>query len=318
MNHLLRNVLSCATACLLTIATHSYGQEYPHRPIQMVVPNSPGTGQDTLARWIAPEMAKFLGQPVIVINKPGADFILGFEYVAKTAPADGYTLVVTSVSNLAILPSIFKQLPFDPLKDLTPFVGFVTQRFVLGSPVSKPWRNMREFVDYAKANPGKLNYGTASPNIRLGSAAVVNTFGLNMERINYPGGGPYLLALVRGEIDTAFLQEQQATEKVRVLAVSGATRAPAFPEAPTYTELGLPDLPGIDYSLNVRAGTPKAIMDKLFSATAYALRQPTVRENIEKAQWTIVERNAEAEAANLARQASLFADIARKAGIEQQ
>jgi tripartite-type tricarboxylate transporter receptor subunit TctC len=305
-------------ALCLPFAGVGGAQDYPNRAIQMIVPNAAGTNGDILGRLMAAEMAKVLGQPVVVINKPGADSIVGFEYVAKQAPADGYTIVVTSVSNLSILPSIVKDLRFDPLKDLPPFMGFATSRFVFASPVTKPWKNMAELVTYAKTNPGKLNYGTASANIRLGSEAVISNYGLAMERISYPSGGPYLLAIARGEIDMGFLGEQQANDKVRVLAVSGTKRAPAFPDAPTYAELGMPPLPGIDYSLNARAGTPKEAIAKLHAAAQFAIRQPGLIERLNKAQWDVVERGPEEEAKNLAAQGALFAAIAKSAGVEPQ
>ena len=153
-------------------ASVAVSQEYPSRPIRLIVATSAGTLSDLAPRVMATGMSKVLGQPVIVENRPGANSLVGFEYVAKKVPADGYTLASALVAALASLPVGAKDLPFDPLKDLPPVIVFAEGLFVFGSPAQAQWKTFVEMVAYAKANPGKLNYGSSNLNSRLLSEAV--------------------------------------------------------------------------------------------------------------------------------------------------
>lgn len=151
-----RAFLMLVTAACVFGADSTMAQDYPSRPIRFIVPNTPGSSTDFPARIISPAMSKLLGQPIIVENKPGAAQLLGYEYVAKQVPADGYTIAVVTVPALVTLPLTVKNLRFDPLKDLRPIIGLVEQRFLLASSSQESWNTFREMVGYAKANPGKL------------------------------------------------------------------------------------------------------------------------------------------------------------------
>lgn len=313
-------LLLAAIGCLSGTAS-VVAQEFPTKPIRLIVPNNPGTTSDLVGRLMATGMSKFLGQPVIVENKPGANTIIGSEYVAKQAPADGYTIVVSFVEGLAALPLTVKDLRFDPLKDLPPVIGLVLSSAIIASSSSMPWTTVRGMVAYSRANPGKLNYGAPSSNVRLPTEAVVRGLGINAVHVPYSGGAPYLNALVSGEIHLGFLSEASVNtlgDKVRVLAVSGKRLHAKYPDVPTLADLGFPELQGNNASLNVRLGTPQVAIDKLYLAASQALLQPEMVARFDAVQFEIVNDNPVAAAKKLGDVAKAFADIARKVGIQPQ
>lgn len=309
-------VLSAVAGSMLWSVVGS-AQDFPTKPIRFIVPSNPGTIQDTLARVVGPEMAKSLGQPSITENKPGAAFAIGYEYVAKQAPADGYSLAVVNLATLVALPATSKDLRFDPLKDLIPVIGLVEGRYAFGSSSKMPWKSLKEMIAQAKANPGKLNYATASPLGQLQTAAFISDLGLDVVHVPYPGAGAaYSQAIASGEVHMVFTAEAQAIalgDKFRVLAISGAQRSARFPDAPTFTELGFPKIRGLSYSFNVRSGTPTVIVNKLYAAASRALQQPEVRSIlVNKMQQEIIDENPQVAAKRLAEQGEYFADMARK------
>lgn len=296
-------------------------QDFPNKLVRIVVPNSAGTILDLLSRIMAPDMAKSLGQAVIVENRPGANNIIGLEYVAKQAPADGYTIVTATVSVLATLPLLAKDLRFDPHNDLPPLIGLVDTRSTLSASAKMPYKNFRDMVTYAKANPGKLNYGDPSPAVRLVMEIILRESGLDVVRVPYAAAGPYQQAVAGGEIQMGILGEAAVAtwgDKINVLAVTGVNRLPSLPNTPTFAELGLPQVPGQSTSMNVRAGTPKAAMDKLYSAAVFALSQPEVKAQFTKLQSDISIETPEVAAKKLAQQAKMFGDVAKSAGIQPQ
>lgn len=307
-----------ATAC--AAATSGLrAQDFPSRPIRFVVPYGAGATLDLVARVVGQEMARILAQPVVVENKPGADAIIGFEYVAKQMPADGYTIMIAAVSGLATLPLTVKGLRFDPLSDLPPVLGLVEGKYILTVSTQLPVRTFAEFVAHARANPGKLNFGASSTTVRLQTEALLRELGLNVTYVPYRSGPTYIQAIETGEIQMGFVAEGSAMamgDKARVLAVTGADRSANFRDVPTFVELGLPSIRGVSYSLNVRAGTPRAAWDKLQATATQALQQREVRAQLLKMGLDPVAQPAEAAAKRLAEEARLFGDVARKAGIQ--
>ncbi len=299
----------------------SVAQEFPSKPIRVVVASSPGSSSDLAARVVVPEMSKALGQPVIVENKPGAGQIIGLEYVARQMPADGYTLAVPTVEALVLLPLLTKDLRFDPLKEL-PITAMIAEgRLVLASAIKFPWKTFGELVAYIKSNPGKLNYGSSSAAIRITTVAITRQFGLDVVYVPYSAGGPYIQALSAGQIEMGIAGVASAVamgDRVRVLAVTGTQRRPPFLDAPTFAELKLPPLRGTSYSLNSRIGTPKAILDRIHAATARALQQPEVRAALANILLEPVEESIEASAKGLADLAALYGDTVKKAGIQPE
>ena len=299
------------------LAAGASAQDYPNKPIRLIVPSNPGVPMDMVARTLAPSMIKAMGQPVIVENKPGANLVIGMEYVVRQ-PADGYNLLLVAVGSLATLPVSVKDLRFDPLKDLPPVIGLAEDRYTFGSSSSLPWNTIQELVAHAKANPGKLNFGASNNSVRMLAEAVTRGSGMNVVYIPYSQASAYLTAMVSGEVHMGVLPTAVTIpwgDKFRVLAVSGSTRQPPFMHVPTFAELGMPQIPGTSYSINVATGTAKPVIDRVYAAGSYALQQPEVRDQFVKMNMVIVPETAEAAARKLADEARFYADVARRIGL---
>lgn len=296
-------------------------QDFPNKPLRIIVAESPGTTTDIVARVMAPEMSRLLGQPIVIEQKLGAGSLIGLEYVAKQVPADGYTSVSVSVTSLATLPLTVKDLRFDPLKDLPPYIGLAEGRLVFGTSPKLPWKNFKELVTSAKATPGKLNYGASSPQVRFPMLMLVQDLALDVVSIPYSAGGPYLQALVAGEVHMGFMGEAAAIgfgERLRMLAVTGDKPSVAVPDIPTFTQLGYPQVPGVGYSFNLPAQTPRPIVDRLNAAASRALAHPDVKGGLAKLRLDILDDSADTSAKKLAEIGRNYAGIAQKMGIQPQ
>lgn len=312
--------LLASTLALVLTGTVS-AQDQPSRVFRLVVPNTPGNIQDTVARVMAPEMSRFLGQPVIIENKPGAGGLIGLEYVAKQLPADGYAAASVAVASLATLPVTVKDLRFDPLADLPPVIGLIETRFVFGSASQLPWKSLNELVVHAKATPGRLNYGSPAPSVRLPTEVLLRGLGLDIVYVPYAGAAPYFKAVVAGEVQMGLVNEPQAIafgDRFRVLAVTGERRSSHFPDAPTMTELGYRQIRGLSYSFNVRSGTPKPAIERLSAASSYALRQPEVRARFANLHVEIIDEPQDAAASRLSQDAKLFQEVAAAIGFKPE
>ena len=310
---------SAAFSAALT--TSALAQNFPNKQIHFVVPYGAGATLDNVAPLVGQEISKTLAQPVVVENKTGADGIIGFEYVAKQAPADGYTICIAAVSGLATLPLTVKGLRFDPLKDLPPLVGMVEGKYILTVPNTLPAKNFAEFVALAKASPGKLNYGASSTTVRLQSEALLAALGIDVVYVPYKSGPQYIQAIAAGEIQMGFVAEGSAmsiANRARAIAVTGPQRTSNFPGVPTFDEVKLTSIRGVAYSLNVRAGTPKAAADRLQAAVQQALALPEVKDKLAKMGLDAVAQGPEAAAQRLADEARTFAAVAAKAGVKPE
>lgn len=299
-------------------------QEYPTRPISFIVANPTGTPTDLLARTLAQEVSKAVGQPIIVENKPGANQVIAFEYVAKQAPADGYTWAMVYTTALVTLPLLVKDLRFDPLKDLTPIIGLAEDRLALWTSAKSPWKTFGELVKHAKANPGKLNYGYPSSGIRLTTEALIRSpdLGLSIVNVPYKGSAPYYQAITSGEVHMGLGAVQVAVSQgdmVRILAVTGNTRMQAYPDVPTFTQLGYPYIRGVSYIMSARTGTPKSVIGKVHDAVARTLQQPATRTRLSSLGVEIMgDSSAESASKNQADEARLYAEIAKRIGIQPE
>ena len=313
-------ILLAAAALCVGAVQSALAQSFPNKIVHFVVPYSPGTSPDIVARILAEEMAKTLGQPIIVENRGGADGAIGMEYVLHQ-PADGYTVLSTITSNLAILPLTAKNLRFDPLKELPPVIGAVEGRYVFLSSAAAPWTSFEELVAYAKAHPDKLNSGSPTPQVRMSNEELFRGLGVSITDIPYSSGGPYATALLANEVQMGFISTSSAISfgsRVRILAVTGETRRPPFMNVPTLKELGRPDLPGLSFTLNVADGTPAPIVATLHDAAAKALALPAVRKRFEDQGFDVVAESAEAATRRLADQYRFFSDAAKRAGIKPE
>ncbi|MBI4189970.1 MAG: tripartite tricarboxylate transporter substrate binding protein [Betaproteobacteria bacterium] len=310
------------TSALSVFASHNApAQAYPDKPIRIIVSNPPGSISDIVARTVGSEMSKILRQPVIVESKVGANQLIAYRYVAKKVPAGGYTLAFVTRENMAIMPATVKDLQFDPLNDLPPIIGLVEAKMVLASPLKAPWKNFQELVAYAKANPGKLNYGSSSPVTQLPVEALKYGLGMDIVNVMYPGA--VNVQLITGEIQLTFFTETYIIgfeDKLRVLAITGSKRVcPKYCDVPTFAELGFPQIPSIGFSLNAPVGTPKAVLDILFAAASRALREPEVRAILEKKfNLEIVGQTPEVASKLFKERVIFFNGIAKETGVQPQ
>ena len=265
-------------------------QNYPDRPIKVVVPYKPGGGTDTVARAISQKLAEKWGQPVVIENKPGAGTTLGTDFVAK-APADGYTLLFSDSASFVINPHIYKTLPFDPLKDLDPIALAVRLAPVLATATNAPGKTVPELVSYAKDNPGKLTY--ASPGVgsypHVAMEYLKYLAGIDMLHVPYRGSTPALTDLIGGRITMymvtySVFDALEKEGKVRIVATATKDRLPNRPDIPAIGESVK------DYAINVwfgfaaPSGTPAPILDKIHRDVAEILKQPQFVETFVKQQ----------------------------------
>ena len=256
-----------AGLALLPWATPALAQEYPSRPIRLLVGFAAGGSTDVFARAIAPRLQALLGQPVVIENRPGAGGNIATEATTRSAP-DGYTLLLGTIGPLAINPTLYGNLSFDPLKDLTPvsLVGEVPN--VLAVPVDRPFRSVADIITAAKARPETLNFGSSG----IGSAGHLAAEQLNLmagirtTHVPYRGGGALLPELIAGRVDYAFTTAlngipQAEAGKLRILGVPNGKRVPLLPEIPTIAESGLPGFDGVDWAaMMAPPGLPAPIL----------------------------------------------------------
>src|SRR5581483_8702873 len=264
----LRNMLCCAAIAICSLTANAE-ETWPSRPITIVVPFSAGGPVDILSRVLATKMSEGLGQPVIVENRVGASGTIGMGAVARAKP-DGYTILYTP-NSVAIVPALFRQLPFDVEKDLVPVSQFARTTLVLAANPKLGVSNVRELIARAKAQPGKLNFGSSgvADPLQLGVELLKTSAGIDMQAIPYKGQGPMFAALLANQVDVAIVSLQVALAPIqagtlKVLAVTGARRSVALPDVPTVAES---DLPGFDISswhgVFAPAGTPHEIVERL-------------------------------------------------------
>ncbi|MEM5430340.1 tripartite tricarboxylate transporter substrate binding protein [Cupriavidus oxalaticus] len=242
---------------------------WPKRPIRLVVPGPAGAGMDIFARVIASHLHRALGQPVVVDNRPGANSLIGTDMVAKSA-ADGYTLLITPSSAVAINPVIQPKMPYDALKDLTPVAQVGAAGILLLAHPSSGFRNLADMVRYAKANPGKLSYGSWGNGStgHLVMEGIKAHYGLSMQHVPYKGNAQLVTDLLSknmllGFTDIASPVPHVRSGKLVALACTGSARGPALPEVPTLTEQGYPFSKEGWYGVFAPAGTPVEIVQRL-------------------------------------------------------
>ncbi len=267
----------------ISLPAHSQTAPWPNKPIRLVVPYAPGGTTDVVARVIAEYLGKRLGQNIIVDNKPGKGAMVGTAMVAK-APPDGYTLLMSVISGLTISPTLYGGGDFDPTADFIHISIASTNPSVLVVNPAFEAKTFKDYVDYAKANPGKLAYATSgagSSNHLLG-VRLAQVISAEMVHVPYRGAGPAMVDTIAGNVPSMFDSLPSAAPrikagKVRALAVSGNQRNPAFPDVPTMKEAGYPDL--ISYSwfgISVPAKTPAPIVDRIATEMQAVLKEPAV------------------------------------------
>lgn len=278
------------TGCVLAITfgmNEAPAQTYPNRPIRAVVPVSPGGGTDTVGRLVAAKLSEGLGQPIVVDNRGGGGGVVGTDLVAKAA-ADGYTLLVGSITTNAVNPALYKKLPYDHIRDLAPLslIGTVPNTLVVHTSV--PARSVKEFIAYAKANPGKLSYGSSG----IGSAPhlsmelMKSMAGINLLHVPYKGAGAALTDVLGGQLQAlcsslAGLLPHIKSGRVRALGMTTRTRNAQLPDVPTLAEDGIPGYEvTIWYALFAPARIPQAVLNRLNRETVKALNSADLKERL--------------------------------------
>ena len=258
---------------------------YPSKPIRLIVPYPAGGGTDTIARLIGTQLTQRWGQPVVVENKPGASGILGNDIVAK-APGDGYT-VLMGITAVVQIPALYKKVPYK-LADLAPVSQIAKSADLLMVPRSSGVSTLQQFVDKARAAPGTMNYGTYgnATSSHMNGERFKQKAGIDITHIPYQGSGPEMAALLGGQLTLAFVDATAAyphikSDKVNILAITGAQRHPALPQVPTMTEAGYPGLEANGwFGMFLPASTPKAIVDKLGAEVASIVKSPELNKRL--------------------------------------
>ena len=319
----MRPALSLAT--LILAVTAASAEDFPTRPVTLVVPYAAGGGNDAMARIAGELMSKPLGQQVVIENRGGAGGSIATRQVAKATP-DGYTLVIGGTGTLAINPTLYGNVGYDPRKDFAP-VGLIgtSQLVILVSP-SLPVHSVKELIAYGKANPGKLNYASAGvgSGIHLSTEYFRSEAGIEMTHIPYKGSGPALTDLVGGHVNVYFSSMPPAIGlvkegKVRALAVTGPARSPIFPELPTVAEAALPGFQAVlHYGIVAPAGTPKPVIDKLNAALRQAVMSDELKHKLAADGTEPLASTSEEYAADIDKEETKWSSIVKKSGAKAQ
>jgi tripartite-type tricarboxylate transporter receptor subunit TctC len=302
-----------------------WAQDYPRKPLHLIVPFAPGGGNDTVARVIAQNLGAGLGQPVIVENRSGAGGIVGAELAARSLP-DGYTLFLGGVGSHAVNPNLHAKLPYDPVKDFSPITLIASAPSVLVVHPSVPAGSIAEFTALAKANPGKLNYASNGNGSSAQLAAVLyeSMAGVVMVHVPYKGLAPALVDLLSGEVQAMFssvvaIGPHIKAGRLRALAVTGRRRSPLMPAVPTLAESGLPGYEaGSWYGMLAPAGTPPPVIGKLHDAIVRALAQPEVRERLAAEGAEVIGSTPEEFAAHIEAELARMGKLIRDARIRME
>lgn len=284
MNLLIRNTV-LLFYCLL-VPGFIYAQEYPNKPIQLVVPFPPGGVVDITGRLLADQLSRALGKQVIVINKPGAGGTIGADFVAKS-PADGYTIILGGAATHAFAPAMYRQLRYDPLKDFVPITQFTEGPLALTVNANSGINSVDEFFKVLKSKGDSASYSSNGVGTfpHLSVELLKQKTGTKAMHIPYPGGGQALVAVISN--DVLFSQNhlpvvlpQAQAGRVRILATTGVSRSSVLPDIPTLKEMGYDVVASAWFGLFAPAGTPQAIIQKLYEATAAAAKSPALREKL--------------------------------------
>ena len=274
--------LFAAALLVLPITAGAFAQDYPNRPVRLIVPFPPGGSNDVVARLVAQQLSNQLGQQVFVDNRGGAGGVIGTEACATAAP-DGYTLCIISIAH-AVNPALHK-LNYDPITSFTPISIFATGPNVLAINPTLPVNSVKELVALAKQKPGELNYASAGVGSfqHLGGELFKITAGVNIVHVPYKGGGPAMQDVISGHVKIMFSSLVQTTPFIKsgqliALGTGGAKRSPVLPDVPTIAEAGVPGYVADNWwGLAAPAGLPQPLADKLYAASQEALKSPELQ-----------------------------------------
>jgi tripartite-type tricarboxylate transporter receptor subunit TctC len=312
-----------AVVAAFAVTLPAQAQQFPNKPIRIVVPFAAGGTSDILARAIGPHLTTAWGQPVIVENRTGANGNVGAEFVAKS-PADGYTMLLSDVGALSINPSVYPSMPFDPAKDFSPIVMVSYSPHVLAVHPSVPVSNVKELIAYAKANPGKMNFansGTGGAPHLAGVEFAART-GVQWAYIPYKGGSAAVTDVIAGNANVLFngmLATYPSVKggRLKGLAVSSAQRVPSAPELPTVAESGLPGFETGSYQgLLAAAGTPRDVVMKLNGELTRILNTADMKEFLAKQGTEVRTGPPEALGTFIVNEKARWAKVVKENGIK--
>lgn len=323
-----RRSLAAALAAgigLLFGASAALAQSYPARPVRFIVPFPPGGSADVLARTLAPRIAEGLGQTVVVENRPGAGTAIGAKATAD-APPDGYTIMLGTVSSHAMNPGLNPKVGYDPVRDFSPVTLVASIPFALVVHPTMPTKSVRELIDLARANPGRLNYASAGSGTsnHLAGELFKSMGGIDMVHVPYKGSAPALNDLLAGQVNLMFDLVLTAAPHVRanslrVLAVTGPKRSGVMPDVPTVRESGLPDYEvSAWFGVFGPAGVPAAIVSRLNTEIVRAVGHPEVRERLASQGADAVTSTPAEFAAYVRAEAARWADVVKRANIRPE
>jgi tripartite-type tricarboxylate transporter receptor subunit TctC len=320
----MKNLLLSALVAV-GLSTPAFAQsDYPNRVVKIVVASAPGGGTDTVARVLANELSKTMGQQFIVENRPGAGNVRGSDVVAKS-PNDGYTLLM-SASTLAINHVMHKQLPYDVARDFAPITQMVVMPNVLVVGAKEPYKTFPEFLAAAKAKPGDLTYGSAGPGTAPHMAMELLRLqaGIDLLHVPYTGVAPAINDVMGGRVTAMLVNFLSAKPQIdggtlRALAMSSSKRSPFMPDLPTVSESGVPGFEAIQwFGLLAPAGTPKAIVDRLQAETARILETPVMKERLAIEGAEPVGNKPDEFFALIKAEMTKWSDVAKAAGIKPE
>ena len=314
-------VIGLCASLLVASALPALAQDYPNKPIRVIVPYSPGGGTDVLSRALGEKLSVALGQTVVIDNRPGANGAIGSQAVARSAP-DGYTLLV--VTNTHVMNPYLQKVPFDSLNDFTPITFVGISKMVLVSGLNQPFSNIKELIAYAKANPGKVAIGNSEAATMLTGELFKMMANVELQQVPYKGGAPLMTDVVGGHIPVAVtsittVMPHYKSQKLRVLGVSSKTRSSAIPDVPTISEAGVPgyEVQGW-YALLGPKGLPPAIAERLQKEIAKIVATPDMRERFETLGAEAAPTTPSETAATMKADMEKWAGVIKKAGIQPQ
>jgi tripartite-type tricarboxylate transporter receptor subunit TctC len=316
--------LAAGAAALPAVSPVVWAQAYPSRPVRAVVAFAPGGVTDTFARLMAQKLTEQLGKQVYVENIAGASGNIGTGQVAKAAP-DGYTILFAFSSHV-VNPTLFARVPYDPIKDFDPVTLAVASTTVLTVNPAVPAKTVKELVDLIKANPGKYSFGSAGAGTQahLAGEQFRLSLGLDLVHVPFGGGGPAVAAVVAGHTPISFGSPQAAMQHVRegtvrALAVTSKTRSQIFPDVPTMTEVGYPQIEGDSWvGILVPAGTPAEIIAVLYRESTKILAQSDMKERLAALGYDLVASTPKEFATRIVAEIEMWAKVIQAANIRPQ
>jgi tripartite-type tricarboxylate transporter receptor subunit TctC len=310
-------------ALLLAAALPAAAQDYPARPIRIIVGYAAGGGNDLIVRVMAPRLSEALGQPVIVENKPGAQAIIATETVAKAAP-DGYTILMGPTGPMAMNPATYAKLPYSSTRDFAPISTIGQFPLIVTVGASLPVHSVKELIDYAKKNPGKANYGSSAAAFQIATELFKQRTGTEFVHIPYKSSGESVQATVAGQVTMTICDPPPASGPlragtVRALAITSSERHPSWPDVPTLAEAGVPDVEvWLWTGFFAPARTPAAIVARLQKETARVVRLPEVLDGLGKLGVDPVGGSSDELRTRLARDIEKWTAVAKAANIKNE